>query len=171
MTDSQKPRDFASLNLENARLHGELARAQKGRVSGPLALIVAAFVGGGIAAMTFLPGAPPADLRAEYCRGVGDGEMRQYNSMRNFIIGIETNAAARGQEAVSVAIQDGEIVESVVLSEKVFTAGAITNTRTEEICNSLTIEQMVQATLRGPSNEVAAPPAPVMGGGGPLLDK
>ena len=174
MTESSKPRDLNALTMENYRQAGEIERLRKGRVSGPLALMIATFFAGIIVNNVFFPGAPPADLRAEYCRGIGDGEMRSYNSVRQFVLDIESKAGGMGLSAVSVAINaEGEIVESVILSEKVFPARAADiNLQIEAACAVLTIDQMVnQFGVRGPSNEVASPPTPIAGGGGPLLDK
>lgn len=118
---------------------------------------VLSFVAGILTSGMFLAGPPAADLKAEYCRGIGDGENRMYNSMRDFFVGIEQNGAAAGVEVVSVAIRDGEIVEKVVVSEQVFPPVTDLNLSTEQFCYDLPVEQQIaQFGVRGPSDYVAS---------------
>lgn len=121
--------------------------------------VVAAFVAGVLTSGMFL--APPAvelpDLKAEYCRGIGDGEARMYNSMRDFVLEFEARAASAGYVGVSAVIDPmtGEIVEQVLISDRVFSELPVDqNLKTEAACYEFTVEQMIDFGVRGPSDYV-----------------
>lgn len=135
-----------------------------------LALTIFAFVGGIMVKGAYLS-PPPADLRAEYCRGYADGDQARYQIVYNvfdnvqsmtaddgFERGLITRDPATGKESRIVPVT-GEggwlpLPDPELLGPK------------EDSCNMATIEQLNSANLRGPSDETL-PPTPtttLMGG-------
>lgn len=124
-----------------------------------LGFTILSFVGGIMFFASFLA-PPPPDLRAEYCRGIADGDMGNYQNIQNNVLDLEARSNAAGFELL-VAIgnpQTGQIMESRALTEYLPPRDEAMRQKIEDACNSFsTAEEFARFFARGPSNLAPSP--------------
>lgn len=121
-----------------------------------IALFIAAFVAGiFVYGMFFVPEQP--DLRAEYCRGIADGDRARYVHIYNTLTNIENQLSQNGLTGgLATVDQEGNIIEfrDVVGEGAFFSPIDPEITVAEEAsCNALPRERMSIYGFRGPTDE------------------
>lgn len=153
MRDPEKSDNFADIQFAYMKAKGEIERLKKGRWIAPIALIFFAFLAGLFLQLSFLA-VPPANLKAEYCRGVADGAYGVKNQLHEQVLQVEANAMGQGYEARLVILNPaGQILESVVVSDTMappVPTGFVENQ--EGLCNEATQEGFQESGLRGPTD-------------------
>ena len=113
------------------------------------------------------PPPEPVDLKAEYCRGVGDGEFVAFNAVYEHMVGIEKRLQEGDPNAqlLAISVYEGQEADRVrIVDTLIHTVPPEHMTETEAACYRLDPQEMIDAFgARGPSNYVS-PTTTLMGG-------